>query len=575
MTEPNESLKDFRNFLFLVWQHLNLPDPTPVQYDIARWLQYGPKRLVTEAFRGVGKSWVTSAFVCWCLLMDPQEEVLVISASKTRADEFSTFTLRLINEMPELAHLRPDANTQRVSRVAFDVAPHAASHAPSVKSVGITGQIAGSRAGIVILDDVEVPNNSATQMMRDKLSEAVKEADAVVKPGGRIIYLGTPQTFESIYNRLEERGYTIRVWPAQVPDDKRLKMYGPRLAPMVAKMVGVRPTGTSTDPQRFSDDDLQERRTSYGKSGFDLQFMLDTTLSDANRYPLKQSDLVVMSLDVEQGPMRVVWGNSPALAIKDVPNLGFANDYLYAPISFGDVSAQEGPRFANYTTTVMFVDPSGRGKDETGVAVVKELHGQLFATAVRGLEGGYDDQTLERISRIANAHRVQTIIIEENFGDGMFTQLLRPVLLREGWRGAIEEVHSVGQKELRIIDVLEPLMNRHKLIFDKRMIEEDYQSIREGEAARGEASTQYSLMYQLTHITRDKGALRHDDRLEALAGACAFFVDRVSRDQDQALDQHRQHLAEEDLKRFVAASRLMVGNPPPRTANAFRLKTRR
>src|SRR5271166_6386538 len=158
-------LDDFRNFLFLVWRHLNLPDPTPVQYDIAHYLQHGPKRCIIEAFRGVGKSYVTSAFVVWLLLRDPQLNILVVSASKDRADQFSIFTKRLIAEMPMLAHLRPK-DEQRNSMISFDVGPARNSHAPSVKSVGITGQITGSRADVIIADDVEVPNNSMTDMMR-------------------------------------------------------------------------------------------------------------------------------------------------------------------------------------------------------------------------------------------------------------------------------------------------------------------------------------------------------------------------------------------------------------------------
>jgi hypothetical protein len=94
-------LLDFRNWLYLVWKHLNLPDPTPVQYDIADWLQNGPKRLITEAFRGVGKSLRHGAFVCHQLLLDPQLKFLVVSASKDRADAFSIFVKRLIAEMPD------------------------------------------------------------------------------------------------------------------------------------------------------------------------------------------------------------------------------------------------------------------------------------------------------------------------------------------------------------------------------------------------------------------------------------------------------------------------------------------
>lgn len=60
---------NFKNFLFMVWHHLALPPPTPVQYDIAEYLQHGPKRKMVQAFRGVGKSWITSALVCWLLAM--------------------------------------------------------------------------------------------------------------------------------------------------------------------------------------------------------------------------------------------------------------------------------------------------------------------------------------------------------------------------------------------------------------------------------------------------------------------------------------------------------------------------
>ena len=173
MVEQNK-LKDFRNFLYLCWKHLKLPEPTPIQYDMANFIQSGDQRLIIEAFRGVGKSWITSAFVCHQLLLNPQRNILVVSASKNRADDFSTFTQRLISEMPLLKHLTP-RDDQRHSKISFDVAPARASHAPSVKSLGVTSQLTGSRADLIIADDVESANNSMTQMMRDKLAETIKE----------------------------------------------------------------------------------------------------------------------------------------------------------------------------------------------------------------------------------------------------------------------------------------------------------------------------------------------------------------------------------------------------------------
>jgi tRNA(Met) C34 N-acetyltransferase TmcA len=107
-TQQSELIQDFRNFLFVVWEHLGLPEPTPVQYDIAQYLQdHDEKRIVIEAFRGVGKSYITSAYACHQLLLDPEVKILVVSASKIRADDFSTFTMRLITEMPLLQHLMP------------------------------------------------------------------------------------------------------------------------------------------------------------------------------------------------------------------------------------------------------------------------------------------------------------------------------------------------------------------------------------------------------------------------------------------------------------------------------------
>ena len=166
---------DFKLFLQALWEQLDLPSPTRAQYAIADYLQNGPKRLQIQAFRGVGKSWITGAFVLWTLFKDSEKKIMIISASKERADNMSIFLQKLIIETPWLAHLRPKADDSRWSRISFDVncSPH---QAPSVKSVGITGQLTGSRADLMILDDIEVPGNSMTELMREKLLQLWTEA---------------------------------------------------------------------------------------------------------------------------------------------------------------------------------------------------------------------------------------------------------------------------------------------------------------------------------------------------------------------------------------------------------------
>lgn len=545
-----EEIRDFRNFLYLAWDHLNLPEPTPIQYDIADYIQNGPKRRVVQAFRGVGKSWITSAYVCHQLLMDPSKNILVVSASKVRADDFSTFTLRMIMDMPMLRHLKP-TDSQRNSKIAFDVGPAPASHAPSVVSKGITSQITGARADLIIADDVESLTNSATQMMRDKLSEAIKEFDAVLKPDGNILFLGTPQTESSIYSALPERGFKTRIWPARYPKAGQLKGFGDYVAPKILEKLeeDSELIGQPTDPKRFDAEDLMEREASYGRTGFALQFMLDPSLSDADRYPLKLSDLVVMSLNPREGPQKPVWAASAENMITDLPNVGMPGDRFYGPVTLGEGS------WAPYTGSVLAIDPSGRGADETAYAVVKMLNGFLFVTDAGGLPGGYSEDTLKRLAMIAKEQEVNLIRIEANFGDGMFTQLLKPVL-NNIYRCTCEEVKHSVQKERRICDTLEPVMNSHRLILDRKVVERDYDSTRH---LPPEKALRYQLMYQMSRVTRQKGALAHDDRLDVLAMAVSYWTEQMAQDADKQIAARREEKLRQELERFMDHS---VGRKP-------------
>ena len=535
-----DPLTDFRKFLFVVWDHLNLPKPTDVQYDIAKYVQHGPKRSIIEAFRGVGKSWITSAYVVWLLYMNPQLNILVVSASKTRSDDFTTFTLRLLKEIPVLAHLIPTED-QRQSRISFDVGPAAASHAPSVKSVGVTGQLAGSRADVLIADDIEVPNNSATQGMRDKLSEAVKEFDAILKPDGRIIYLGTPQNQESLYNKLPDRGYELRIWPARYPSEDQMIGYGDKIAPLIVSRLENDKDllGISTDPDRFSDFDLMEREASYGRSGFSLQFMLDTRLSDAERYPLKVGDLVVMDVPIHEGPEKVLWASDDQHIIQELPNVAFNGDHYHKPMFLPD-------SFVEYSGSVMSIDPSGRGKDETGYAVVKMLNGYLYVRRCGGVAGGYTEEALQKLAVIAKEEEVNEIIVESNFGDGMFNQLMLPVLGKIH-PVTMSEVRHNTQKEKRIIDVLEPVMNQHRLVVDKKVIQQDYDSCQN---LPPEQALRYQLMYQMTRITNDRGALTNDDRLDALAMAVQYWVDAMAQDAEHKIQSRREEVLMDEVSRM-------------------------
>lgn len=532
---------DFVFFLFVLWKALSLPVPTRCQIDMAKKLSAGDnRRFILQAFRGIGKSFITCAFVVWKLWNNPDLKFMIVSASKERADANSIFIKRIIDLMPQLQELKPKQG-QRDAVISFDVGPAKPDHSPSVKSVGITGQLTGSRADILIADDVEVPNNSATQAARDRLSELVKEFDAILKPGGTIIYLGTPQNEMTLYRELEGRGYTTTIWPARYPRDRKdWQSYGDRLAPMLQAELEEDPESfywRPTDEVRFDDTDLKERELSYGKAGFALQFMLNPNLSDAEKYPLKLRDLIVADLDPASSPMVYQWLPNPQNKREDVPNVGLMGDSYHTYQTVGSA-------FSSYTQKILVIDPSGRGKDETGYAVLYQLNGYIFAMEVGGMRGGYEDSTLEALAKIGRKWKVNEYVIEGNFGDGMYLELFKPVAARIH-PAAVTEVKSNGQKELRICDVLEPIMGSHRLIVNAAAIVQDYQTASDKDGVRNPI---YSLFYQMTRISRERGALAHDDRLDALAIGVQFFVESMAKDANKGEREVTEEWLEEQME---------------------------
>ena len=509
---------DFKLFLQALWSQLDLPSPTRAQYAIADYLQHGPKRLQIQAFRGVGKSWITGAFVLWTLFNDPERKIMIISASKERADNMSIFLQKLIIETPWLSHLRPTGDDARWSRVSFDVkcSPH---QAPSVKSVGITGQLTGSRADLMVLDDIEVPSNSMTELMREKLLQLVTESESILTPknDSRILFLGTPQTTFTIYRKLAERNYRPFVWTARYPRDKA--NYEGLLAPQLQDDIdnGAVPWDV-TDPDRFDDSDLLEREASMGRSNFMLQFMLDTSLSDSEKFPLKMADLVVTSVNPSTAPDAVVWCSDPQNVIKDAPTVGLPGDYFYSPMQLqGDWNP--------YSETICSIDPSGRGTDETAACYLSQRNGFLYLHEMRSYRDGYSDNTLLDILKGCKKYNVSKLVIETNFGDGIVSELFRKHLVQTKQAIDIEEVRANVRKEDRIIDALEPVLNQHRLIVNRSVIDWDFKS---NPDAPPEERLLYMLFYQMSRMCREKGAVKHDDRLDCLAQGVKYYTDALA-----------------------------------------------
>lgn len=539
---------DFLKFLWFVFTRvLSLPPPTPLQFDIARFLADGdahPLRFI-QAFRGVGKSFLTCCYVVWRLWKQPNLKVMIVSANETLATENATLIQMIIEHEAGDDLWGALRGGRRSSTLAFDVGGCVPDKSPSVKVVGITGQLTGSRSDILISDDVEVPKNSQTEAQRDKLRELTGEYTDIAKTGSEIIYLGTPQSMESIYKALPGKGYKVRIWTGRFPLAAKLKNYADTLAPMLlaaikaspdlCKPIGSSLGGAPTDT-RFTEIELQKKEVGRGAAGFMLQYMLDTELADADRYPLKTRDLIVMDVSVKMAPVRVAWSSAPETAWKDLSNVGFDGDRCHRPF-------YTSPEFADFTGSVMIVDPSGRGRDETAYCVTKFLNGQVYVRRWGGFREGYSAETLQALADIAGEEEVNLIKCEDTFGDGMFRQLLEPYVTRR-YPAPMEGYKRFTQKEVRIIDVLRPTMAQHRVVMDAAVVRRDLAE--KDNVRRG--------LYQLTHLTTQKGSLKHDDRIEVLAEGVLAWAERLNADANKAEEAHRQRAEREWEKQFFAGT---------------------
>ena len=499
--------------------------PTPVQLQLADYLQNGPKRRVIAAFRGCGKSTLSAMYLLWKLYHNPDEKCLIISASMSRSEAMTAWLLQTISRVPWLKHMQPDSHDGRYSKVNFDVGTCAhIEQSPSVRAAGITGMITGSRASTILVDDCETPQTCLTQVQREKLRNSLNELEAILKPGDEpeIVYLGTPHSStDSIYFALQrDLNYEMRMWPARVPAD--ITPYKGALAPLVLQRVGVadgRPTDT-----RFSDDELMQRELSMSPMQWKLQFLLDATLSDIERYPLRCGDLMVTTLD-QYLPEVVAYEKAKYTQLEDLPCVGMAHDPLfYRPARMdGNIRTEDVP-------TVMALDPSGGGADEFAWAVVKAWGGNYYLMESGGRLGGVGENLWMEIARTAKKHSVNEILVETNFGGlEVYSQLLKPFLRKVGAECRIEPIRSNQRKEVRIIDTLAPVMQTHRMVVDRRVVESDMELIKR---AVEERDSSYSLFYQMTRLTHDRGSLIHDDRLDAWAMCIAWFQEQAAQDQN-------------------------------------------
>jgi predicted phage terminase large subunit-like protein len=433
----------FRQFVWL-WNRYQGQSMPQLHLEIAAWLnqrwEHGDRRLVLMVFRSAGKSTLVGIFCAWLLLHAPDLRTLVLAAEHDLARKMVRNVKRIIELHPLTRALVPPRADQWAAD-QFTVRRPLTQRDPSLLARGIAANITGSRADIVICDDVEVPNTCTTPNRRAELRQRLREIEYVLVPGGLQLYVGTPHSYYSIYvdQPREEAGEQVAF----------LAGYQRLCIPVLDA------SGRNRWPERFPNDKLEEIRRQSGPAKFESQMLLRPRSVEEMRLDPERLIRYDAELDYREG------NGQPVLALGGQRMVSASGwwDPAYGSPGSGDASV----------VAAVFVDGDGG----------YWLHGIRYLTHDPALTGEVDEATqlCRQVARFAEEHLLPSITLETNGLGRFLPALLRRELDRQGYACPVVEHVSHRNKDLRILDAFDPLLaagvlRAHRGVWATRFIEE-------------------------------------------------------------------------------------------------------
>jgi hypothetical protein len=397
---------------------------------IARWLgtaaRRGEHRLVLTVFRDAGKSTLVGLYCAWRLVLDPNLRILVLSADQALAAKMTRNVRGVIERHPAAGHLKP----RRLEQWAADQLTVARSRNlrdPSLLARGIGTNITGSRADLVVCDDVEVPRTCDTPGRRAELRRRLRELDYVLVPDGTIIYIGTPHSFHSIY--AEAAGTE--------PEDEAPFLDG--FARLTLGIVDER--GRNRWPERFTVEHVDRLRQRSGPVGFMSQMLLRP--GQARDLRLDPARLLAYEAEIEV---------SAAAGRRE---LRIEGHKMVSAACWWDPAYGRPERGDSSVVAAVFLDEAG----------AYWLHAIRYLTSDPGRADLEDEasQQCRGVAEFLRANEQPSITVETNGLGRFLPSLLRAALRREGVGATVVEHTAHESKVRRILAALDPLLAARRL----------------------------------------------------------------------------------------------------------------
>ena len=512
------------------------------QLDFCRFIQPNifsnkptPRKSIL-AHRGYGKSQIIKILVLWYLSLLPHETVIYFTCDVGFANGIGSSVRGQVKSRSEFDHINPDNYegdyTDQASR--FDT-PYKPIHIPHCSFTALSfsaGEKTGKRCSLIICDDLETESSAGRESFNRDAESFYVELTSVQqnpKPHQAIINLGTPHVNDSIHMKLlEEYSFVTRIWPAVYPDLQHCsEEYTKNLDPKIKEKVANNPSLIGQPCSYIPLEILKEKPGYPDGPNFRLQWQLDTTIHQGDIYPFKISDLIFASVNRDSLPNRLLWSNDEEQIIQ-VPCPGFVGDgfYRHKPI-------HSSVKYSPPHKTVMFIDVAGgSGSDEEVYVIMSALLGNIFLLDIDGFlgENKKKDHALT-IALAAQNYNVDKIVLESNQGVELPANSIKSALQNIKYRCGVDTKFQTGNKASRIYSTLYYLLNQHRLVVNRSLIQKD--------ATRKSFSKTYQFFYQLAHFQNIKDCgLRHDDRLDAVSSCVNQLTSFVSADIDSIEEDH-------------------------------------